>query len=44
METDKLIFLVKRIYAALGRVEITDMDKFVPRLINNGQRKGFIKI
>ena len=41
MEIDDLTFRVRRIYAALGAVEITDMSKFVPQLINNGQRKGF---
>ena len=39
--TNDLSNRVKRIYAALGAVEITNMNQFAPQLINNGQRIGF---
>ena len=39
--TNDLSKRVKRIYAALGDVEITNMKQFTPQLINNGKRIGF---
>ena len=41
MENDDLIFRIKRIYTAIGAMEETDISKFAPKVINDGNRVGF---
>jgi len=41
MGKDDLILRVKRLYAAIKETEETDISKFLPKVINDGHRKGF---
>ena len=41
MENDDLVLRVKRLYAAIKATEETDISKFLPKVINDGHRKGF---
>lgn len=41
MTTDDLILRVQRLYASIGATEETEISKFVPKIINDGRRKGF---
>ena len=41
MRNDDLIPRVKRLYAAIKASEETEISKFLPKVINDGRRKGF---
>lgn len=41
MAKDDLISMVQRLYAAIGAIEETDISKFMPKVISNGNRVGF---
>lgn len=41
MQNNDLIFRVKRLYTAVKATEETDISKFLPKVINDGHRKGF---
>jgi len=41
MQNDDLILRVKRLYAAIKASEETEISKFLPKVINDGRRKGF---
>ena len=41
MQNDDLILRVKRLYAAIKAIEEIDISKFLPKVINDGHRKGF---
>jgi len=41
MQNDNLILRVKRLYAAIKATEETDFSKLLPKVINDGHRKGF---
>ena len=41
MRNDDLILRVKRLYAAIKASEETDLSKFLPKVIDDGHRKGF---
>ena len=41
MQNDDLILRVKRLYAAIKATEETDFSKLLPKVINDGHRKGF---
>lgn len=41
MTNDDLISMVQRLYAAIGATEETDISKFMPKVINDGNRVGF---
>ena len=41
MQNDDLVLRVKRLYAAIKATEETDFSKLLPKVINDGHRKGF---
>lgn len=41
MRSEDLILRVERLYAAIKASEETEIGKFLPKVINNGRRKGF---
>ncbi len=41
MANDDLISMVQRLYAAIGATEEPDISKFMPKVINDGNRVGF---
>ena len=43
MRNDDLILRVKRLYAAIKASGETEMSKFLPKVINDGRRKGFFQ-
>lgn len=43
MRNDDLILRVKRLYGAIKASEEIEMSKFLPKVINDGRRKGFFQ-
>ena len=43
MRNDDLFLRVKRLYAAIKASEETEISKFLPKVINDGRRKGFFQ-